>query len=172
MVLLAAIELVVRRLGGAGIAGTGPIVQHLTLWLGFLGAAVAAREGRLLSLALPEYLPEGRLRRAAGAVGAAFGAAAAALLAVAATAWPDDLQAQADEVEAKLRDLAEALDGLDVAVVGPAVRAAHGAAHDLDHDAFTFIAEAIGLSEDGHEAEATPMPEDGMGDMDQTPAGG
>jgi len=83
MVLLAAIELVVRRLGGAGIAGTGPIVQHLTLWLGFLGAAVAAREGRLLSLALPEYLPEGRLRRAAGAVGAAFGAAAAALLAVA-----------------------------------------------------------------------------------------
>ena len=96
----------------------------------------------------------------------------AALLAVAATNWPDDLQGRADEVEAKLRDLAEALDDLDVAVVGPAVRAAHGVAHELDHDAFTFIAEAIGMSEDGHEAEATPMPGDGMEDMDQTPAGG
>jgi hypothetical protein len=96
----------------------------------------------------------------------------AALLAVAATTWPADLQGRADEVEAKLRDLAEALDGLDVAVVGPAVRAAHGVAHELDHDAFTFIAEAIGMSEDGHEAEATPTPGDGMGDMDQTPAGG
>jgi tripartite ATP-independent transporter DctM subunit len=82
MTALAAVELVARRFGG-GVAGAGPIVQHLTLWLGFLGAAVAAREGRLLSLALPEYLPEGPLRNRIAAVGAAFGAAAAAVLAVA-----------------------------------------------------------------------------------------
>ncbi len=55
MVLLASAELVFRRLGGIGVPGAGPIVQHLTLWLGFLGAAVAARDGRLLTLATSEY---------------------------------------------------------------------------------------------------------------------
>jgi tripartite ATP-independent transporter DctM subunit len=82
MVALAAAELVARPFGAA-LPGAGPIVQHLTLWLGLLGAAVAAREGRLLSLALPEYLAEGRLRRLARVAAASFGAAAAALLAVA-----------------------------------------------------------------------------------------
>ena len=82
MVALAAAELVARRLG-TSIAGAGPIVQHLTLWLGFLGACVAAREGKILSLATTEYLPEGELRRWAGIVGHAVGAAASALLAVA-----------------------------------------------------------------------------------------
>ena len=83
MVLLAAAELALRRLGGAGIAGAGPIVQHLTLWLGFLGALVAARDGKILTLATSEYLPPGRLRGAAKLVAGAVGAAVAAALAVA-----------------------------------------------------------------------------------------
>ena len=82
MVVLAAAELALRPIR-SGVPGGGPLVQHLTLWLGFFGAAVAAREGKLLSLALPEYLPAGRLRRVADAAGAAFGAAAAAVLALA-----------------------------------------------------------------------------------------
>jgi tripartite ATP-independent transporter DctM subunit len=83
MVALAAAELVARRLGGA-VAGAGPIVQHLTLWLGFLGAAVAAREGKILNLATTEYLREGgAARRWAGVAANAVGAAAAVLLAVA-----------------------------------------------------------------------------------------
>ena len=41
--------------GGAGIPGAAPFVQHLTLWVGFLGAALAAREGRLLALATGEH---------------------------------------------------------------------------------------------------------------------
>jgi tripartite ATP-independent transporter DctM subunit len=83
MVALAAAELFVRRLGGTGIPGAGPIVQHLTLWLGFLGAAVAARDGRLLNLATSEYLPAGPARRWAGVVANSVGAAVATLLAVA-----------------------------------------------------------------------------------------
>jgi len=82
MVVLASVELVLRRFGG-GLSGAGPIVQHLTLWLGFLGAAVAAREGRLLSLALPEYLPVGAWKRAATRIGTTVGAAVTALLALA-----------------------------------------------------------------------------------------
>ncbi|HSM12668.1 MAG TPA: TRAP transporter large permease subunit [Thermoanaerobaculia bacterium] len=83
MTLLAASELVLRALGGTGVPGAGPLVQHLTLWLGFLGAAVAARDQRLLSLATTQYLPEGALKRGAGLVAGAVGAAVAALLAVA-----------------------------------------------------------------------------------------
>ena len=36
---------------GGGIPGSVSMVQHLTLWVGFLGAAIAAREGKLLALA-------------------------------------------------------------------------------------------------------------------------
>ncbi|MBZ0102217.1 MAG: TRAP transporter large permease subunit [Thermoanaerobaculia bacterium] len=82
MVLLAVVELGLRRAGGS-LPGAGPFVQHLTLWLGLLGAAVAAREGKLLSLATVEYLPAGRARRLAGIVAGTVGAAVAALLAAA-----------------------------------------------------------------------------------------
>ena len=51
MAVLPILEIVLRRLFGIGVPGSGPIVQHLTLWVGFLGAAIAAREGKLLSLA-------------------------------------------------------------------------------------------------------------------------
>ncbi len=83
MVLLAAGDFLFRAAGGAGLPGAQPLVQHLTLWLGFLGAAVAAREGKLLSLSTAEYLPPGRLRRISGIGSAAVGAAVAILLAVA-----------------------------------------------------------------------------------------
>lgn len=83
MVLLASAELATRAVGATGIPGAGPIVQHLTLWLGFLGAAVAARDGRLLNLATSEYLPAGAPRRWARGVANSVGAAVAALLALA-----------------------------------------------------------------------------------------
>ena len=41
MVVLPLLEIIVRRLFGVGVPGSGPIVQHLTLWVGFLGAAIA-----------------------------------------------------------------------------------------------------------------------------------
>jgi tripartite ATP-independent transporter DctM subunit len=83
MVVLAAAGLGARALG-TGVPGGGPIVQHLTLWLGFLGALVAAREGRLLNLATTEYLREGgRTRRVLAVVAGTVGAAVAALLAAA-----------------------------------------------------------------------------------------
>jgi C4-dicarboxylate transporter, DctM subunit len=81
MVVLPLAEIVFRRQFDRGIPGSGPIVQHLTLWVGFLGAALAARDGKLIALATATFLPEGFWRRAAGIFGAAFGAWTAVVLA-------------------------------------------------------------------------------------------
>ena len=80
MVVLPLAEMLARPLLGRGIPGAGPFVQHFTLWVGFLGAAIAAREGRLLALATNTFLPAGRLRESAEIISAAVGAGIAALL--------------------------------------------------------------------------------------------
>jgi C4-dicarboxylate transporter DctM subunit len=82
MVLLPLAEIVSRRVFSRGIPGSGPIVQHLTLWVGFLGAAIAARDGKLLALATGTFIPPGIWRRAADVFAAAFGACAAVILAI------------------------------------------------------------------------------------------
>jgi tripartite ATP-independent transporter DctM subunit len=67
-------EIVSRKFFGAAIPGASAYASILTLWLGMLGAAIAAREGKLLTLATGEFLPKGRVSAiahvAAGAVGA------------------------------------------------------------------------------------------------------
>ena len=80
MALLPIAEIVWRAAFKAGIPGSGPFVQHLTLWVGFLGAAIAARQGRLLALATGTMIPEGFWRRVAGVVAAAIAAGVSILL--------------------------------------------------------------------------------------------
>lgn len=84
MALLVAAELLLRQVGGAGVRGAAPLVQHLTLWIALLGAVLAAREGKLLAIGSAAYLPEGRLRRWAPVLAAALAAAVSVLLARAA----------------------------------------------------------------------------------------
>ncbi len=79
MVLLPLAEIVARQLG-TGIPGALPFEQHLTLWVAFLGAALAAREGRLLALATGNFLPEGRFRAVAAVFTGGIGAMVATLL--------------------------------------------------------------------------------------------
>jgi tripartite ATP-independent transporter DctM subunit len=81
MVILPLLEIIWRRAFGQGIPASGPIVQHLTLWVGFLGAAIAARDGKLLALATGTFIPQGLWRRAADILAAAFGACSALILA-------------------------------------------------------------------------------------------
>ena len=76
-----AAELVTRAARGSGVPGAGPLVQHLTLWVGFLGAAVAAREGQAPGARHRRLPAGGTLRRAAAIVAGAVGAAVATLLA-------------------------------------------------------------------------------------------
>jgi len=82
MVLLPIAELVLRAVWHVGIEGVANIVLHLALAAGMLGAAIAARERSLLSLALVEHF-DGPARRAAAWFGSAVGAAVAALFAFA-----------------------------------------------------------------------------------------
>lgn len=78
MVILPLLEIPLRKLG-TGIPGGISIVRHLMLWVAFLGAALAAREGRLLSLATGQLLPEGKLRSGGRLFAAAVAAAVSAL---------------------------------------------------------------------------------------------
>ncbi|HLF10622.1 MAG TPA: TRAP transporter large permease subunit [Gammaproteobacteria bacterium] len=57
MGVLPLVEVVAREGFGMGLAGSIPIVQHMTLWISFLGAALAARTGRLLALSTGAFLP-------------------------------------------------------------------------------------------------------------------
>jgi len=74
-------EIVLRRAFGTGIPGAAPFTAHLTLIVGLAGAAIAAREGKLLALATGTLLPAGRLRDVAGVVAGLVGALISTILA-------------------------------------------------------------------------------------------
>ena len=57
MSLLPLLEIAGRQLIGRGIPGSIPLVQHLTLWIAFLGAGLAARSNTLLALSTADFLP-------------------------------------------------------------------------------------------------------------------
>ena len=77
MALLPLIEFGGRTIIGKGIAGSIPLVEHLTLWIAFLGAALAARSDRHLALSSGSFLPDRLLAYAhlmTGILGAAVSA--------------------------------------------------------------------------------------------------
>jgi tripartite ATP-independent transporter DctM subunit len=76
-------EIVLRAALGVGIQGVAALTQNLTLALGMLGAAVAARERRLLAMATGAML-KGRAAATARFAAGALSAVVAALLALAA----------------------------------------------------------------------------------------
>ena len=82
MVVLPLAEILLRRFAGTGIPGSIPFVQHLVLWVGFLGAALAAREGTMLALATGTFLPPGRARTWADTLAATVAAAVSTMLCV------------------------------------------------------------------------------------------
>lgn len=82
--LLAALpvtEIVLRRFAGVGISGSAALVQHLTLIVSMLGAAMAARDGRLLALGAAAFL-KGRVRTIAAIVSGSIAASVATFLAI------------------------------------------------------------------------------------------
>ncbi|MBN2507338.1 MAG: TRAP transporter large permease subunit [Verrucomicrobia bacterium] len=83
MMALPVIEIALRHLFKTGISGSSAIVQHLTLVVGMLGGAIAARESRLLALSPARTLLRGRWKSAAHAFSSGFGAAVSFFLCVA-----------------------------------------------------------------------------------------
>jgi tripartite ATP-independent transporter DctM subunit len=80
-------EALLRKLANTGIAGASVFAQHFTLLVGVLGGAIAAREGRLLSLStLTQKLP-GRWKFAALVFSNAAAAAISVVLCAAGWKW-------------------------------------------------------------------------------------
>src|SRR5437867_3081610 len=62
MMMLPVVEILLRSILKTGISGSSLIVQHLTLIVGMLGGAIAAREGRLLALSPAQTFLKGKLK--------------------------------------------------------------------------------------------------------------
>jgi C4-dicarboxylate transporter DctM subunit len=82
IMLLPLAEIASRKFLGAAIPGSGAIAAVLTLWLGMLGAAIAARDGKLLTLATGEFLPEGPIKAVAHIISGTVGAMIATIFAL------------------------------------------------------------------------------------------
>jgi TRAP-type C4-dicarboxylate transport system permease small subunit len=81
MILLAATQIVLRNILGAGLAWADPLLRALVLWVGMLGALAASRGDRHISIdALSRLLPE-RTQQVAAALAALFTASVCGLLA-------------------------------------------------------------------------------------------
>lgn len=72
-------EIVWRHVRGQGIIGAGQFANWLTMWVGLLGGAVAARDGKLLTLATGEFIPKGKLGEAAHILSGFVGSMIAAI---------------------------------------------------------------------------------------------
>tara|TARA_Y100000588_G_C14251750_1_gene923716 strand:+ start:770 stop:2614 length:1845 start_codon:yes stop_codon:yes gene_type:complete len=86
LVILPLAEIAARPFLTGGIPGAIPFVQHLTLWVGFVGAMAAARDGKLVALATASFMPSGLLSSLAVGFSAFFGAMVCVILAVGAIA--------------------------------------------------------------------------------------
>jgi tripartite ATP-independent transporter DctM subunit len=92
MMLLPVVEILLRRLFQTGISGSSAIVQHLTLIVGMVGGAVAARDERLLALSPAQTLLKGRAKVAARIFSGGFAAAISAFLCVASVQYVFDVK--------------------------------------------------------------------------------
>jgi C4-dicarboxylate transporter, DctM subunit len=93
MMMLPLVEAVLRKLFHTGIAASASLVQHCCLILGMVGGAIAAREGRLLSLSTVSSFLTGRAKTGAHLFSQAFGASISLVLAGA--SWQFMLQEKA-----------------------------------------------------------------------------
>ena len=82
MAALPVMEIALRLTLKTGIAGSSAIVQHLTLFIGMLGGALAAREGKLLALSPVQSLLGGRAKTLARFFSGALAASISGTLAV------------------------------------------------------------------------------------------
>jgi tripartite ATP-independent transporter DctM subunit len=82
MVLLPLLEILFRKAKMQGISGSTSFIQHGCLVVGLIGAAIAAREDRLLSLATTAMFPRGWPQAIARMFSAGVASAISAMLAV------------------------------------------------------------------------------------------
>ncbi len=58
MILIAFLQIILRDVFSTGLTWGEPLVRNLVLWVGFIGATLATREGRHINIdLLPKWLP-------------------------------------------------------------------------------------------------------------------
>src|SRR6266568_6899641 len=92
MMLLPVTEIVLRSIFHTGVSGSGAIIQHLTLIVGMLGGAIAARDGRLLALSPVQTLLKGRAKTAAQIFSSGFAATICFFLCLASLQYLKDMR--------------------------------------------------------------------------------
>lgn len=92
MVLLPVAEILLRKTLNTGISGSSTIVQHLTLIVGMIGGAIAARDQRLLALSPVQALLKGRARTAARIFTSGFAAAVSFFLCLASLEYVQEVR--------------------------------------------------------------------------------
>ncbi len=102
IMILPLAEIFSRRFFGAAIPGSGAFAATLTLWLGMLGAAIAARDGKLLTLATGEFLPKGPIGAIAHIIAGTIGALIATIFALGGSALVHSDRLAGDHVAAGL----------------------------------------------------------------------
>ncbi len=68
MVVLAATQILLRNAFGVGLLWVDPMLRYLTLWIGFVGAAVAAADGRHIQIDVLTHTLAPGVRRVTGRI--------------------------------------------------------------------------------------------------------
>ncbi len=98
MILLSFTQVLLRNVWGIGFLWADPLIRHLVIWVGFLGAAVATHEDRHISIdAITRFLPS-RIKAVAHILTSLFAIAVCYFLANAAWVFLLDEQSSADEL--------------------------------------------------------------------------
>jgi C4-dicarboxylate transporter DctQ subunit len=84
MVLVAFTQIVMRNMFSTGLSWGEPLVRYLVLWVGFIGAALATRESKHITIELFSVWKSGKPRWYAAGISHTCSAIVCALLAVAA----------------------------------------------------------------------------------------
>jgi TRAP-type C4-dicarboxylate transport system permease small subunit len=68
MIVAAFAQITLRNFGGVGLTWSESLVRYLVLWVGFIGASLAAREGRHITIEVIKLRPSAGGRRYLAAV--------------------------------------------------------------------------------------------------------
>jgi len=84
MILTAFLQIILRNFFTTGLAWGDPLVRHLVIWVGFIGAALATKEGKHITIEIVSHWLSGRANRYVRSVSHLFSALVCGLLAWAA----------------------------------------------------------------------------------------
>lgn len=63
MILTAFLQIVLRNFFSTGLAWGDPLVRYLVIWVGFIGAAIATKEGKHITIEIGSYWLSGQANR-------------------------------------------------------------------------------------------------------------